>query len=210
MCLDDGAYVMNFSGCAGCGNKELSLQSGASAKRKRKESPTPTRSKRSSSSSSSGGDDRDGSGSDEGETIRFSHTCQACGHLVASHEYTLRVENHFQEESMNCLLCGHAESSTSVMPMDPRLLSRQTKEEITQAQVAGIGLGQALMLGRDDDEDESTRAVLAANAALISSAAASAHLSGMLEAARKEKRQKTEHDQDEGKSEDSEDNGEWD
>jgi hypothetical protein len=205
MCLDDGAYVMNFSGCAGCGNKELSLKSGASSKRKRQDSPKPNSHHKSSSGSSSSSEEEEG-----GEKVKFNHTCQACNHLVATHVYTLKVENQFQEESMDCLLCGHAESSTSVMPLDPRLVSKQTKEEITQAEAAGIAIGPALMLNRDEDEDESTRAVLAANAALISSAAASAHLSGMLEAVRREKKQKTGHEGSHDQSEESEDNGEWD
>lgn len=47
-------------------------------------------------------------------------TCQECGHVVATHEYTFEVDEDFQEYTMDCDLCGHGEIEVSILPDDPR------------------------------------------------------------------------------------------
>jgi hypothetical protein len=107
-----------------------------------------------------------------------------CKHRIAVHRFTFDNEDGFHEETMQCALCGSAETRRSVMPRDPRLTSAASEEpkagpapttaadhELARAEAAVFG-SFALAAGVDDtEEDETTRAVFAANASLINLAA---------------------------------------
>merc|ERR1719323_312410 len=71
-------------------------------------------------------DDSDDSSDDEDceviENIRYNHTC-VCSHLIAKHKYKFWIEDGRQEYRMDCMLCGIAEDSSSILPHDPRKAS---------------------------------------------------------------------------------------
>eukprot|EP01112_Ceratiomyxa_fruticulosa_P011616 TRINITY_DN3164_c0_g1_i5.p1 TRINITY_DN3164_c0_g1~~TRINITY_DN3164_c0_g1_i5.p1 ORF type:complete len:112 (+),score=26.05 TRINITY_DN3164_c0_g1_i5:148-483(+) len=90
-CLDTGAYMMNFKGCKVCNEKQVKTTS-------------LTR-------------EEDESGKEE---VTFIHVCSKCSHEVSKHSYSFEIDGEFQEESMDCLLCGYGERSTSIDPYDPR------------------------------------------------------------------------------------------
>jgi len=54
------------------------------------------------------------------ETVTYHHVCKTCSHVIASHSYTFKVEDEYQEYEMSCLLCGNAEDSRSILPCDSR------------------------------------------------------------------------------------------
>jgi len=84
ICLEDGSFLNNFSGCAQChGLDVISIENRTLLE-------------------------------DEDDV------CKVCSHLIASHLYTFRVEDDYQEYEMSCLLCGSSEDSRSVLPCDPR------------------------------------------------------------------------------------------
>lgn len=91
MCLESGSYLLNFACCTVCGKRE------------------PLKITEKSSQ-----EDNDGE-----ELVTYKHVCPRCGHLVAEHEYTFRVEGQYQEYMMTCLLCGTAADSVSILPDDP-------------------------------------------------------------------------------------------
>uniref|UniRef100_T1JJU4 Protein Churchill n=1 Tax=Strigamia maritima TaxID=126957 RepID=T1JJU4_STRMM len=93
MCLDTGAYLLNYQGCIQCQHKDTLEIVNRVAK-----------------------EDEDGE-----ELITFQHKCSNCDHLIANHEYSFKVNGGYQEYEMECLLCGRAEDSISIMPDDPRL-----------------------------------------------------------------------------------------
>ncbi|KAK3714399.1 hypothetical protein QZH41_020647 [Actinostola sp. cb2023] len=78
MCLENGSYLWNFVGCKQCGKKEPIII----ANRTEQEDE------------------------DEEEHITYTHVCTICGHVIAEHTYTFRVDDDYQEYSMTCLLCG--------------------------------------------------------------------------------------------------------
>ena len=57
---------------------------------------------------------------EEKEIIKFEHACMQCNHIVAKHLHEFWVEDGYQEYRMECLLCGQAQDSISVMPKDLR------------------------------------------------------------------------------------------
>jgi len=92
MCLEEGSYYQNFSGCTEChGHDVLKVDN-----RTRLE-------------------DKEGV-----ETVTYDHVCKICGHVIAVHSWSFHVEEEYQEYEMSCMLCGSAEDSRSVMPCDPR------------------------------------------------------------------------------------------
>ena len=96
--LERGAYVLNFAGCAQCGQRSDFL-SETSKKRVENE------------------DDDDGSYDEE---IEYSHACKSCNHIVAQHQYEFRIIMReeatmtTQEYSMTCALCGKGQDSCYV------------------------------------------------------------------------------------------------
>jgi Churchill protein len=97
--LQNGAYLLNFAGCAGCKQRNDFL-----AERNLREEET---------------DEKD----EEGESIYehsndYEHACKLCGHKVADHSYVFRVisNGEIQEYSMSCALCGKGEYSSYSAP----------------------------------------------------------------------------------------------
>ncbi|KAL5481867.1 hypothetical protein EMCRGX_G022127 [Ephydatia muelleri] len=86
-CLETGSYLLNYAGCSNCNAKGFMKES-------EKVSEV----------------ENDGSV----ERISYKHTCQECGHVIATHEYT------FEDYTMDCDLCGHGEIQVSILPDDPR------------------------------------------------------------------------------------------
>ena len=87
-CADGGCYLVNYAGCASC--KAFAVQAAPLAD-----------------------DDGASSGSDEesAEVTEFMHRCTACGHDVAQHWHSFDVSTNkdgveFQDEMMECVLCG--------------------------------------------------------------------------------------------------------
>ncbi|XP_060554801.1 protein Churchill-like [Ruditapes philippinarum] len=92
ICLDNGSYMLNFAGCANCGEK----------------SSITTINRQTSE------DDADE------EIITYQHICQSCSHVVANHEHVFRIEEDYQVYEMLCLLCGRSDDQRSILPCDPR------------------------------------------------------------------------------------------
>ena len=88
-CLDTGAYLLNYKGCAECG-KMLRLE-------KRREEREE--------------DEEDGE-----ETVMFAHACSGCGHEVAMHHYSFVYESEAAQQlhTMECTLCGKAEDTQKI------------------------------------------------------------------------------------------------
>ena len=59
----------------------------------------------------------------EAENVIYNHVCAECNHIISRHKYKFWLEDGRQEYRMDCLLCGFAEDSISVMPSDPRKAS---------------------------------------------------------------------------------------
>ena len=59
----------------------------------------------------------------EKEIVKFEHACILCNHVVAKHLYEFWIEDGYQEYRMECLLCGQAQDSISLMPKDPRKMA---------------------------------------------------------------------------------------
>lgn len=92
-CMDNGSYLMNFAGCHDCGKLDVIAITNRHCT-----------------------DEDD----DDEEIITYQHICSTCGHVIANHEYTFRVEDEYQVYEMDCVLCGRADDSRSIMPCDPR------------------------------------------------------------------------------------------
>ncbi|XP_018025015.1 protein Churchill-like [Hyalella azteca] len=91
-CLESGSYLLNLSGCHGCGRMDTLVT----------QDITETMT------------------SDETQEITYNHVCSSCGHIVAQHHYLFWVVDGYQNYEMNCLLCGTAEDERSCLPDDPR------------------------------------------------------------------------------------------
>ncbi|KJE95266.1 hypothetical protein CAOG_05736 [Capsaspora owczarzaki ATCC 30864] len=92
-CLDTGAYLVNFKGCAQCQSFEFPREQDRKV------------------------DEDDETGE---ETVTFTHVCKQCNHVIAEHNYTFEIEDGYQEYTMECQLCGTADDTASVLPDDPR------------------------------------------------------------------------------------------
>ncbi|CAG0887218.1 unnamed protein product [Darwinula stevensoni] len=110
ICLEIGSYLLNFRACANCEHKgELVIV------------------------------DREVIQEGDTEVIVYDHQCGECGHVVAKHHYTFNVMEEYQEYEMECVLCGIAEDSISITPIDPR-----TDEHGTKVQKAAVKAGLPL------------------------------------------------------------------
>ena len=118
MCLENGSYLANYARCKECSQNNIQNVNIETH------------------------DDSDDSSDDEDceviENIRYNHTC-VCSHLIAKHKVKLRscwqtctmelfqykfwIEDGRQEYRMDCMLCGIAEDSSSILPHDPRKAS---------------------------------------------------------------------------------------
>ena len=78
--LDTGAYMLNLSGCAKCGERKV--------KEEKRNIEV---------------DDGD---SVYEETITFHHVFCKCSYVVAVHNYSFSVEGYVQCYEMSCMLCG--------------------------------------------------------------------------------------------------------
>ncbi|XP_036110873.1 protein Churchill isoform X1 [Molossus molossus] len=94
ICLENGSFLLNFTGCAVCGKRDFMLITNKSLK------------------------EEDGE-----EIVTYDHLCKNCHHVVARHEYTFSIMDEFQEYTMLCLLCGKAEDTISILPDDPRQMT---------------------------------------------------------------------------------------
>ncbi|XP_012869221.1 PREDICTED: LOW QUALITY PROTEIN: protein Churchill [Dipodomys ordii] len=93
-CLENGSFLLNFTGCAVCSKRDFMLITNKSLK------------------------EEDGE-----EIITYDHLCKNCHHVIARHEYTFSIMDEFQEYTMLCLLCGKAEDTISILPDDPRQMT---------------------------------------------------------------------------------------
>ncbi|XP_019496877.1 PREDICTED: protein Churchill isoform X1 [Hipposideros armiger] len=93
-CLENGSFLLNFTGCAVCSKRDFMLITNKSLK------------------------EEDGE-----EIVTYDHLCKNCHHVVARHEYTFSIMDEFQEYTMLCLLCGKAEDTISILPDDPRQMA---------------------------------------------------------------------------------------
>ncbi|XP_036761945.1 protein Churchill [Manis pentadactyla] len=94
ICLENGSFLLNFTGCAVCSKRDFMLITNKSSK------------------------EEDGE-----EIVTYDHLCKNCHHVVARHEYTFSIMDEFQEYTMLCLLCGKAEDTISILPDDPRQMT---------------------------------------------------------------------------------------
>ena len=83
VCLETGAYVLNFRGCARCGSRQ------------RPRAVAHTR-------------EEDEDDDEVSEEITFRHVCATpgCGHVIAEHFYRYRGDDRLQTYLMECVLCG--------------------------------------------------------------------------------------------------------
>eukprot|EP00090_Calanus_glacialis_P036556 TRINITY_DN6247_c0_g1_i1.p1 TRINITY_DN6247_c0_g1~~TRINITY_DN6247_c0_g1_i1.p1 ORF type:complete len:123 (-),score=49.56 TRINITY_DN6247_c0_g1_i1:54-422(-) len=103
MCLESGAYMVNMSKCSNCSKNNLKVE----------QVPADMLEE----------DISDDDTEEETETVTYNHVCADCNHVVSRHKYKFWLEDGRQEYRMDCLLCGFAEDSISVMPTDPRKAS---------------------------------------------------------------------------------------
>eukprot|EP00071_Canis_lupus_P057279 XP_852848.2 LOW QUALITY PROTEIN: protein Churchill [Canis lupus familiaris] len=94
ICLENGSFLLNFTGCAVCSKRDFMLITNKSLK------------------------EEDGE-----EIVTYDHLCKNCHHIIARHEYTFSIMDEFQEYTMLCLLCGKAEDTISILPDDPRQMT---------------------------------------------------------------------------------------
>ncbi|NP_001161517.1 churchill-like protein [Saccoglossus kowalevskii] len=92
MCLDSGAYLVNYHGCSECKQKE----------------PLKTV------------DVQKDIEEDGEESVSYQHVCPNCMHVVAEHSYSFSVDGEFQDYNMFCMLCGKGSDTISINPTDPR------------------------------------------------------------------------------------------
>ncbi|XP_006760153.1 PREDICTED: protein Churchill isoform X3 [Myotis davidii] len=79
ICLENGSFLLNFTGCAVCGKRDFMLITNKSLK------------------------EEDGE-----EIVTYDHLCQNCHHVVARHEYTFSIMDEFQD-GFRCLGLYQAE-----------------------------------------------------------------------------------------------------
>ncbi|XP_052502980.1 protein Churchill isoform X1 [Budorcas taxicolor] len=95
ICLENGSFLLNFTGCAVCSKRDFMLITNKSLK------------------------EEDGE-----EIVTYDpDLCKNCHHVIARHEYTFSIMDEFQEYTMLCLLCGKAEDTISILPDDPRQMT---------------------------------------------------------------------------------------
>jgi hypothetical protein len=92
VCLDEGAYLVNFKACASCGVRAMPRTA------KREEEATVD----------SEDETPEGEEPEETEEVQFQHVCSECGHVVASHYYRSVYSTRSQRFLMECMLCGRA------------------------------------------------------------------------------------------------------
>ncbi|XP_057589290.1 protein Churchill isoform X2 [Hippopotamus amphibius kiboko] len=68
ICLENGSFLLNFTGCAVCGKRDFMLITNRSLK------------------------EEDGE-----EIVTYDHLCKNCHHVIARHEYTFSIMDEFQE-----------------------------------------------------------------------------------------------------------------
>jgi len=93
MCTDSGAYMANLISCASCKGNQLKAVNQTYVEES------------------------------DIETTTYDHICGSCQHLISSHHHKFWIDGDYQEYTMECMLCGVAEDSISIMPDDPRKLS---------------------------------------------------------------------------------------
>eukprot|EP00092_Neocalanus_flemingeri_P062562 GFUD01075498.1.p1 GENE.GFUD01075498.1~~GFUD01075498.1.p1 ORF type:complete len:123 (-),score=38.49 GFUD01075498.1:93-461(-) len=103
MCLESGAYMANMSKCSNCSKNNLKVEQVPAEMLEEDSSDEDTE--------------------EEKETVTYNHVCGDCNHIVCRHKYKFWLEDGRQEYRMDCLLCGFAEDSISIMPTDPRKAS---------------------------------------------------------------------------------------
>ena len=116
MCTDSGAYMANLISCASCKGNQLKAVNQTYVEESDVETTTydrkidflvvlfPSR---------------------HINILYYEITdiCGSCQHLISSHHHKFWIDGDYQEYTMECMLCGVAEDSISIMPDDPRKLS---------------------------------------------------------------------------------------
>ncbi|XP_053080544.1 protein Churchill isoform X2 [Acinonyx jubatus] len=72
ICLENGSFLLNFTGCAVCNKRDFMLITNKSLK------------------------EEDGE-----EIVTYDHLCKNCHHVVARHEYTFSIMDEFQRETQH-------------------------------------------------------------------------------------------------------------
>ncbi|XP_037699220.1 protein Churchill-like [Choloepus didactylus] len=94
ICLENGSFLLNFTGSAVCKKRDFMLITSKSLKEEHGE-----------------------------EIVTYDHLCKNCHHVVARHEYTFSIMDEFLEYTMLCLLCGKAKSTIGILPDDPQQMT---------------------------------------------------------------------------------------
>ncbi|XP_048969217.1 protein Churchill isoform X2 [Canis lupus baileyi] len=68
ICLENGSFLLNFTGCAVCSKRDFMLITNKSLK------------------------EEDGE-----EIVTYDHLCKNCHHIIARHEYTFSIMDEFQD-----------------------------------------------------------------------------------------------------------------
>ena len=90
ICLENGSFLLNFTGCAVCSKRDFMLITNKSLKE------------------------------EDGEKIvTYDHLCKNCHHVMATHEYTFSIMDEFQEYTMLCLLCVKLKILSAFSRMTP-------------------------------------------------------------------------------------------
>ncbi|XP_062037335.1 protein Churchill [Lepus europaeus] len=132
-CLENGSFLLNFTGCAVCSKRDFMLITNKSLREEDGEEivtydrhSRELEGKRSSQDSNWPTWDASTAG---GGFIHYTTApapadlCKNCHHVIAKHEYTFSIMDEFQEYTMLCMLCGKAEDTISILPDDPRQMT---------------------------------------------------------------------------------------
>ncbi|MES1914691.1 MAG: hypothetical protein MHM6MM_006737 [Cercozoa sp. M6MM] len=115
---DTGIYVLNFAGCAKCGNRD----------------PRRVRQLVHACDSDSDGDS-DGEGNTITEEVQYDHVCQ-CDHLIAPQHFYSYVEGS-RTHTMHCVLCGRGEHKPDLhVRATGTVLHLAAESERTEAQAS--------------------------------------------------------------------------
>jgi len=52
------------------------------------------------------------------ESVTYTHVCAECEHVIAQHNWEFEIVDENQEYSMDCELCGYAQSTHAIDPTD--------------------------------------------------------------------------------------------
>ncbi|XP_014401397.1 PREDICTED: protein Churchill isoform X1 [Myotis brandtii] len=110
ICLENGSFLLNFTGCAVCGKRDFMLITNKSLK------------------------EEDGE-----EIVTYDHLCQNCHHVVARHEYTFSIMDEFQDNFETNAKCITTSTNMSVcIPVyKATTMPLLNKEDFLMARIEG-------------------------------------------------------------------------